>query len=173
MEPFNPSIYPPSLSIYPPQAGNPCSRTVTGSCCWLLCCIDLGNRHHYSHSRHCPLNPAQSPSVHNLFSFPAFYPAEFHSNHIDMVCHRMRSRKGGTCGGSARPQAAQSSVPASPPPPHENSPPPNSPHRHYPQTRSGRGHMQASMAEHRDFRLYTAISPLHPSSVPFSTQFKF
>lgn len=85
----------------------------------------------------------------------------------------MRSRRGGTCGGNAHPQPAQSSVPASPPHPHENSPPPSSPHRHYPQTRSGRGQVQASMATHSDFRLQTAISPLHPSLVPHLTQFRF
>ena len=103
MEPSNPSVFPPSLSICPPQVGNPCSRTATRSRCWLLCCVDLGNGHHYSHSRLCPLNLAQTPSVHTFLSFPAFYPAEFPFHHIDMVRHRMRSRRGGTHDGSTRP----------------------------------------------------------------------
>lgn len=147
MAPINPSVCPPSFSIFPLQARNPCSRTVTGRRCWLLCCIDFGNGYHYSHSRHCPLNLVQEPFVHSRLSFQASNSPELLSRHIAMVRHRTRSRRGGNRGGNARSQVAQSSEPppppAPPPPPQANSPPPSSPYRHYPHTCSRRGCAQA------------------------------
>lgn len=101
-----PSIHPPLLSYCLLQAKFSCLRIATRRCFWHLCCIDLGNGHHFSHSKLFPVSPTQEPYFHNQSPLPTAYPANFLFDLMGMVRHWMTSRHGGTRGGISCPQAA-------------------------------------------------------------------
>lgn len=159
----------------PPQAAEPCSCTITGSRCWLLSCIDLGNGFHYSHSSLCNLDQAQTSSVHSLCRYStnpsaanlALNPA------MARIQHRMRSRRGGTRGGIIRPPTSPSSDSDSPDSSADNANPHSSFYGHYPDTRSGRGRARLQGIGWRDAAVHTADFPLPPHPAPHTTQFCF
>lgn len=133
---------PPLLhSICPPQAVEPCSRTITESRCWLLSCVDLGDGYHFSHTRLCNLTPTQTSFAHPLLSHSAIFLIDSSALNTSMahIRHQMHSRRGGCRGGGIRPPATPSLDSASP------SPSPNIPNPYgsfsgwYLDTHSGQG----------------------------------
>lgn len=164
------TVFPPPLlhCNCPPQAAEPCSHTVTGGSCWLVSCVDFGNGYHYSHCRLCNLTSAQPSPIPPLLNSSAISPSENLARHSVMVRHHMRSRKGGTRGGCARPQAMPSPEPAAPSPSPKLSYPHSSVLGKYPNTRSGRGGAQFPGGGRN-----TANFPLPPHPAPHSTQFRF
>jgi len=140
-----------------------------------MSCVDLGNGHHYSHSRLCNLTSTQTSPVHPLLNSLAITSTENSAWHSTMarIHHRMRSRRGGSWGGSIRPPETPSHDSVSP------SPSPKIPYPHssvsgrYPDTCSGWGRAQLPRVCRRDVIVHKANFPLPPHPAPQSTQFFF
>ena len=109
-------VFPPLInSTFPPQVAEPCSRTITGSRCWLLSCMDVGNGYHFSQTIHCKLNNSHNPFVFPLNSHSSPRNSSTSpsvSSEINIVIariqHRMHSRRGGSHGGSICPPTTPS-----------------------------------------------------------------
>lgn len=175
------SFFPPLINCScPSQAAEPSYRTVTRRHCWLLSCVDVGNGYHFSQTTHCKLKQAQNPFVfpqnnHTSSSNSSASPSV--SSEINLVMAHiqrcMRSRRGGSRGGSIRPPATPNLESASP------SPSPSNTHSHgtffskYPDTRNGRGRSQLQGDCRTNATVHTANFPLPPHPSPHMTQFRF
>lgn len=168
------AVFPPLLnSTFPPQAAEPCSRIVTGSRCWLLSCVDVGNGYHFSQTINFNLIPAQNSSALPLNNHSSDTPSNSSVTIMMRIRHHMRSRRGVGRGRSIHP-------PAMPSP--ESSSPSSSPvlsHLHssfsgrYPDTRNGRGWAQLQGVRRMDAAVHTTNFPLPPHPAPHTTQFLF
>jgi len=150
--------------------------TNIGHRCWLVSCINLGNGFHHSHTNLCNsshnLQPCITSSHSSSINSPSI-PADLLPVPIaTMLCHRMRSRRGGTNDRSSR----------CPPLPIPNSTSlassAENPHQHsfagqYQDTRSGRDRagLHSSSREAAAVHTTTFPLPLHPT--PHTTQFRF
>lgn len=173
--------FPPLINYScPPQAAELSSHTITGRCCWLLCCVDLGNGYHFSQMTHSELNCAQNPYVFllNNHSIPR-NPSASPINNFDIntvmarTRHRVHSRRGGSRGGRIHPHATPRLELASP----SSSPSINHSHgtfsgRH-PATHSGRVHSQAHGSRRGNAATQTANLPLPPHPFQHMFQFRF
>lgn len=158
-------IQPLSFS-YHPSAAEPSLHTTMGICCRLLCCVDLGNGHHFSQSFLCHLRfevftpssslDLNSPAPHNTPSVALCLPPDLTIHRLLQLSrrrimrqhHRMRCRRGGSRGNATRPSSLPPSVSTSP-----FASPPLSPSNYlflgqYLDTRSGQGRMGTNEVRH-------------------------
>lgn len=189
-----------SLSIspldcsYPPQAEDPNTHTVARRRCWLLCCVDLGNGHHFTHSTHCALNfthksspsspiNTRNPRVNDILyasnsGHDSVILSQKSNNHpighaMTWIRHRMHSRSRSNRGCSTRPTTQ--------PTPDSKTPVCSPSFRqfrghlseNYLHTRSGRGRAHIHGACRVNATTQMTIPPVLPHPSYHTTQFRF
>lgn len=172
---FIPSVSPLLCCIYSPLAFEPSLRTATSHPYWIVCCVDFGNGFHHSHSSLYFLISAQNdpfaihiPSA-NTPSVIAPPVTDRLASDISLVRDHMRSRRGGTRGGSSHPPIEH----ATSSPSHELHHPPTLGEGRYPNTRHGRDRACSLGFAHGEFSVHSENFPPPLQSAPHSAQFKF